>query len=428
MTKISKIKAREILDSRGIPTIETEVVLEDGSKGIASIPSGSSKGKHEAVELRDQDPARFDGMGVLKAVDNVNKTITPELIGKDAAYQGNIDKILIELDGTEDKRNLGANALLSVSQGVLEASAESYNMDIYDYLLSKYQMVNKPKIPTPIFNLINGGKHGAGNLDFQEFHVIPSTRKSYPESLQCGMEIYQSLKKTLIEKGAIHSVGIEGGFAPNLYTNTDALELLIEAIRKTNYHLATDFFFGLDVAASYFYKNNTYHIKDKSHSVEREELIEYYMEINNKYHLFSIEDPLQEDDWKGWQILTKNLQKNTMVVGDDLLCTNHKRVKKAIKEDACNAILVKPNEVGTITELVSVIQTSRDAGWQIIISHRSGETTDDFIADFAVGVGADYTKFGAPARGERIIKYNRLLQINDNINSEETEEKKNEPA
>lgn len=419
MVKITSIKAREILDSRGIPTIECEVNLENNSKGIASIPSGSSKGKHEAVELRDNDPKRFSGQGVLNAVRNVNEVIAPEIIGKDAAYQGNIDQILIELDGTEDKSNLGANSLLSVSQGILEASADSYDMEIYEYLIAKYQMTDEaPSIPIPIFNLINGGKHGAGNLDFQEFHVIPSTRKKYPEALRCGQEIYQALKKTLVEKGAIHSVGIEGGFAPNLYTNIDAFELLNEAIRKTEYRLAADFFFGIDAAASHFYKGNSYHIKDKSNPIERDELIEYYTKINENYHLFSLEDPLYEDDWLGWEIITQTLQENTMIVGDDLLCTNYKRVTKAIQEKACNAILVKPNEVGTITEVLGVIQKCKDAGWQIIISHRSGETTDDFIAEFAVGVGANYTKFGAPARGERIIKYNRLLEISNRVQHE----------
>jgi enolase len=423
MAKIKKIKAREILDSRGLPTIETRIWLEDGSWGIASVPSSSSKGKHEAVEVRDEDPDRYNGMGVLKAVANVNEKIAPELINKDAAYQGKIDQIIIDLDSTENKKNLGVNAVLSVSQAVLEASARSFQMPVYNYLIAKYQVSQKPKVPHLILNMINGGKHGAGNLDFQEFHIIPSTRMKYNQALQCGSEIYQSLKKTLIEKGAIHSVGVEGGFAPNLFSNQDALEITMEAVRKTKYRFAKDLFLGLDVAAGHFYANKKYQIKDRSHSLNQEQLIEYYQDINEQYHLFSLEDALEPEDWYGWSDLTKRLGNNTMIVGDDLLCTNEQRVKKAIKENACNAILVKPNEVGTITETIRVIQVCKEHDWKIVVSHRSGETGDDFIADFAVGIGADYTKFGAPSRGERISKYNRLLKIQQELEKNQNGQK-----
>jgi len=410
--KIKNIKALEILDSRGNPTIETKVVLENKSIGIASIPSGTLIGKYEVVELRDNDPDRFHGMGVLKAVNNVNQIIAPRLIGMDAAYQNQIDKILIEMDGTNNKSKLGGNAILSVSQAILEASAASYNLPIYAYIQAKYQMVNKPpKIPVPIFNIINGGKHGAGNLDFQEFHIIPSSRKSYHEALECGQEIYQSLKETLTYRGAIHSVGDEGGFAPNLFTNMDALEIIMEAIKKTKYQFAKDLFIGLDVAAAFFYKKNKYVIKDRAQAFSRDDFIDYYINLNNEYHLFTLEDPLYQEDWEGWRRLTKALGKSVIIVGDDLLCTNLERIKKAIKEKACSAILVKPNQRGTITETIKAIQIAKEANWKIIVSHRSGETNDDFIADFSVGVGADYIKFGAPARGERIAKYNRLLKI-----------------
>jgi len=415
--KIKAIFAREILDSRGNPTIETEVVLANGSCGIASIPSGTLVGKNEVIELRDNDPDRFNGLGVLKAVDNVNKIIGPKMIGLDAAYQTKVDQLLIELDGTVNKSKLGGNTTLSVSQACLKASAASYQMPIYTYIQAKYQLIDKLNtIPTPIFNIINGGKHGAGNLDFQEFHIIPSSRKSYHQALQSGQEIYQALKNELIRRGAIHSVGVEGGFAPNLFTNIDALEIITQAVTNTKYRFAQDVFLGLDVAAGFFYKNGRYTIKDRTQSFTNDELIDYYQKLNDEYHLFSLEDPLQSEDWQGWQKLTSTLGNNTVIIGDDLLSTNKEKVTKAIKEKTCSAILVKPNQRGTITEVLEVIQIALNAGWKIIVSHRAGETNDDFIADFSVGIGADYIKFGAPARGERISKYNRLLKIEQMIN------------
>jgi len=417
MAKIAKVKAREILDSRGDPTIETTVWLDTGHQGVASIPSGASTGKYEALELRDKDPNRFHGMGVLKAVNNVNNIIAPKILNLDPSKQTALDQALINLDGTANKSKLGANSILSVSQAVLEAASASYNLPIYLYLAKKYSLSNpNKKIPSPTFNIINGGAHGAGNLDFQEFHIIPSVRFSYHQALEIGDGIYHNLEEVLKRRGAVHSVGDEGGFAPNLFTNMDALEVILEAINQTQHKFASDVFLGLDVASNWFYKNGRYQIKDRAQSFTQKELIAYYFELNREYRLFSLEDPLQEDDWEGWTQLTSDLSANTLIVGDDLLSTNKERVKKAIEKKACSAILVKPNQIGTISETIEVIKVCKDAGWKIIVSHRSGETNDNFIADFAVGIGSDYTKFGAPARGERVAKYNRLLAIEAEIN------------
>jgi len=412
MAKIKLIRATEILDSRGNPTIETSVILEGNIVGVASVPSGASIGKYEALELRDNDPQRYQGLGVLKAVDNVNQQIGPQLVGMEARNQQAIDQKLIGLDGTENKTNLGGNAILSVSQAVCKAAAASEKVPNYEHVSHLFgTKLEDLKIPTPILNLINGGKHGAGNLDFQEFHLIPSTEKKYPQALQLGVEIYQKVKQVLIRHGAIHSVGDEGGFAPNLFTNLDALEVLVEAIKESNYQFKKDVFFGLDVAANFFYQNGKYTIRDRTSPLATNEIIEFYRELVGQYPLATLEDPLEDDDWKGWAKLSQVLPE-TIIVGDDLLATNKTRVEKAIKKKACSAILVKPNQIGTIAETIEVIKAARLANWKIIVSHRSGETNDDFIADFSVGVGADYTKFGAPARGERVAKYNRLLAIN----------------
>ncbi len=413
--KIKFIKAREILDSRGNPTLETRVELEDGAVGIASVPSGASVGKYEALELRDEDPHRFNGMGVLKAVENVNKIIAPRLIGLNADNQLEIDKILIALDGTPNKSKLGANSILSVSQGVCEVAAASEKVNNFEHVSHLYGLKKEEmQMPIPIFNLINGGKHGAGNLDFQEFHIIPSPQKTYSEGLKMAEEIYQSVKKILIRNGAIHSVGDEGGFAPDLFTNSDALEVLTQAIKEAGYEFKKDVFLGLDTAAAFFYKDGRYQIRDRSGPMDVDELIEFYKDLIAQYPLLSLEDPIFEDDWRGWQKIKKALP-GVMIIGDDLLATNKRRVEEAIKLQACSSILVKPNQIGTIAETIEVIKIARQAGWKIVVSHRSGETEDDFIADFAVGVKADYVKFGAPARGERVIKYNRLLEIEELI-------------
>lgn len=417
MSIIKSIHAREILDSRGIPTVETVMTADSGETVVASVPSGTSTGIHEAKELRDEDPRRYGGKGVLKAVENVNTVIAKPIVGQDPTKQTAIDQLLINLDGTEDKSKLGANAILSVSQAGCELGAAVSGYPIYAYLALKYRgNMSGLRVPTSTFNVINGGKHGAGNLDFQEFHVIPATNKSYPEALRTGEEIYQKLGEVLAYRGAIHSVGVEGGYAPNLLTNSDALELIVEATLQAGYRPAKDVFYGLDVAATTFCRGGMYTIKDRAGLMSAREIIEYYQELNLKFHLLFLEDPLTEDDFSGWSRLVGEIGKQSVIVGDDLLTTNKDRVSKAIELKAATAILVKPNQIGTISETVEVVQLAKTAGWKVIVSHRSGETNDDFIADFAVGVGADYTKFGAPARGERVAKYNRLLQIETELN------------
>lgn len=420
MATIKSITAREILDSRGIPTIETKVTLKGGFVGIASIPSGASVGKYEALELRDGDPKRYGGLGVLKAVAKVEKVIAPALIGMEARLQLNIDKKMIKLDGTPNKSKLGANTILTVSQGVCEAAAASKKVANYKHVADLYGLKKKDlKIPVPIFNLINGGKHGAGNLEFQEFQVIPSPSRPYRESLRLGEEVYQQIKKILMTREAVYSVGDEGGFTPSLFTNVDGLELLVEAIKTAGYLYREDAFLGLDAAATHFYQRGKYKIRDRTMPMSTDDLIGLYREFTRQYPLLLLEDPLDEDDWIGWRELASQLPA-IILVGDDLLATNYDRVKKAIKEKACSAVLIKPNQVGTISEAIKVIKTARQADWKTIVSHRSGESEDDFIADFAVGVGADYAKFGAPARGERVAKYNRLLEIEEELNKSET--------
>ncbi len=414
MSKIQKIWSRQILDSRGYPTVESACQLDTGEIAVASVPSGASTGTYEALELRDQDPQKYLGKGVSKAVANVNDVLGPGVWGLDVTDQEKVDKRLIELDGTKNKSKYGANAILSVSQVVTKAAALGTKQPLYFWintLAKRVGIKEEVRVPTPIFNMINGGLHGAGNLDFQEFHVIPATSKSFTDSLRMGVEIYMTLGKDLDRRGAIHSVGDEGGYAPNLFTNADALEVLYESIKQTAYQIGRDVFLGLDVAASIFYKNGQYVIKDKSEPLNDDALLEYYKYLNSQYHLAQLEDPFHEDAWESWKKLTDAFQGQLTVVGDDLLVTNVERVQKAIAEKACNAILVKPNQVGTVYETLEVIKLSRDAGWKVTTSHRSGETNDWFIADFAVGTGSDFTKFGAPTRGERVVKYNRLLSI-----------------
>jgi enolase len=412
---VKSVKAREILDSRGTPTIETRIDLDDGSFGISSVPAGTSIGKYEAVELRDNDPARYFSMGVLKAVANVNQIIAPVIIGKPARPQLTIDRMLIALDGTPNKSKLGANAVLSVSEAICKAGAVTKNVPLYSHVADLFGLdKSKLRIPTPMCNVINGGKHGAGNLDFQEFHLIPSSQKSFAEGLRMIAEIYEAVKNVLIQYKAIHSVGYEGGFAPNLFTNLDAFETLSVAIKQTPYQIKSDVYFGLDAAADHFYVNRKYLVKDRPESMSTKELIDYYQQLNEQYHLLSLEDGIDEDDWNGWRLLKDKLP-DTLIVGDDLLATNKIRLKQAIAKKACSAILVKPNQIGTIAETIEVIKIARQANMKVVVSHRSGETNDSFIADFAVGVGADYVKFGAPARGERVEKYNRLMLIESEI-------------
>lgn len=414
MSAISRVWAREILDSRGNPTIEAACQLASGHVAVSSIPSGASTGSHEALELRDGDPKRYKGKGVLKAVDNVNQILGPSVINFDPTDQQKIDKRLIELDGTENKSKLGANSILAVSEAVCKAAAMSQNISLYGWvgqLAQKIGLQTKFKIPTPLFNMINGGLHGAGNLDFQEFFVIPAVAKTWSESIQMGVEAYLTIGENLAHRGAIHSVGDEGGYAPNLFTNADALEILVESIRQTPYQIGRDVFLGLDVAADSFYKDGSYTIRDKSAPMNEDVFIEYYKELNETFRMAVLEDPFHEDAWDSWKKITAALGDHLTIVGDDLLVTNLKRVERAINEKSCNAILIKPNQIGTVSETLEVVKKARNAGWKVVCSHRSGETNDWFIADFSVGIAAEYAKFGAPARGERVAKYNRFSSI-----------------
>lgn len=419
MPKIKSVYAREILDSRGNPTIETTVWSDNGHGAVASIPSGASTGRLEAMELRDGDQSRFGGLGVLKACANVNQIISKYIVGQDPLKQNDIDQILLNTDGTANKSKLGANAVLSVSQACFELGAACAEMPTFEYTSQKYGFPapSPLHLPTPIFNLINGGKHGAGNLDFQEFHCIPSSRKSFSKSLEMGSELYHLLKKTLIEKKATSSVGDEGGFAPSLVSNTDAIELLVETIEGSPYKLNEDVYLGLDIAASSIFQGGKYKLSDAKDPLTGPQMMDFIIDINRKYSLLSIEDPFDQDAWDDWENLTSSIGKQLMIVGDDLLVTNKTRLQEAIKRNACNAVLVKPNQIGTISETVSVIKLAQKNNFSVIVSHRSGDTDEDFLADFAVGVGADFVKFGAPGRGERVAKYNRLLFIQEYLES-----------
>lgn len=411
MTKITRITAREIIDSRATPTIEVSVLTDMGTYGTASVPSGASTGKSEAMELRDADASRYHGKGVLKAVGNVTTLIAPKLIGLEVTDQEKIDQAMISLDGTGNKSKLGANAILGVSIACVKAAANSARVPLFQYLQTRYRPNGEFKLPGPIFNLINGGKHGAGNLDFQEFHVIPSTTLSFSDALRAGAETWINLRTELIHRNAIHSVGDEGGFAPNLFTNSDALELMALVIKNSSYRLGQDLFLGLDVAADEFYKDSHYTIKDSPKPLDREGMISLYQTLIKEYGLLGIEDPLEQEDWDGWAKLRESVPMSTMIIGDDLTTTTTKRLQKAIEKKSCNAIIVKPNQIGTVTETVELTRLAAANNIFTIASHRSGETNDTFIADFAVGLGLNYAKFGAPDRGERVAKYNRLLEI-----------------
>jgi enolase len=429
MATIAGIYAREILDSRGMPTIEVALWLDNGAVVATSVPTGTSVGKYEALELRDNDQERMLGKGVLTAANNINTIIAPQIIGKDPTNQMEIDQLLVNLDGTENKSKLGANAILATSQAVMKAGAISLNVPLYYYIEQKYQLIQELHIPSCIYGMVNGGEHGSGNLDIQEFQVIPASHIDFKPSLEMAVTLYNKIEEILILKGAIHSTGIVGGFTPNLYSNTDVFEIMIETIKTSSYTFAQDLFFGVDVAAAEIYENGKYKLKDKSQPYSSNELLELYKQIRNLYHVFYIEDPYQEDDTDSWKKITQELGETTKIVGDSLLVTNKDKIQKAIDEKLCNTALIKPNQIGTISETIEVIRLAKNAGWQIVMSHRSGETNDDFIADFAVGVGADYTKFGPPNRGERTAKYNRLLQIDFEIEqSKATNTVANNPA
>lgn len=418
MSTISQIHTREILDSRGNPTVETTVILSDNATGTASCPSGASTGTYEAKELRDGDAKRFHGLGVQKAIQNIRNIIAPRLVGKDATKQAEIDNFMITLDSTQNKANFGANAILSVSMAVSKAAAKSLVMPLFQYL-HQYIKTNSAvlKIPSPLFNVINGGKHADGNVDFQEFIITPATSIPYSQALQLASNIYVSLKDTLRQNNYDTLVGDEGGFAPTLASNQAALTLLKQACESAGYRPGYDVFFGLDVASNSFFKNGKYSLKDHPAGVSTNELIAIYEDLYKNFKLLYLEDPLSEDDWDGWSALYTKLANNILIVGDDLVVTNPYRLQMAITKKAISGLVVKPNQIGTVIEALAVVEIARQAGIKVIVSHRSGETNDDFIADFAVAACADYVKFGAPARGERVAKYNRLLQIENELSA-----------
>ena len=405
MSKIKKIYAREILDSRGNPTVEVELELESGIKSMASVPSGASTGKREALELRDNDKNRYHGKGVLKAVSNVNNIINPLLIGLEVKEQRKIDNIMIEKDGTENKELLGANAILGVSLAVLKAAALENNKELYEYLGTNYSM------PRCMMNILNGGAHASNGLDFQEFMIVPN-KEEYRENLRMGSEIFNTLKSVLKEKNLLCGVGDEGGFAPNINSAREALELIKESVEKTGYKFGIDVNIALDVAASEFYNNGLYHLEGKD--ITSNELVEYYKELIRDYPIISIEDGIAEDDYEGWKLLTKELN-SIQLVGDDLFVTNKKLLQMGIDMGIANAILIKLNQIGTVTETLDTIKLAKDNNYNTIISHRSGETDDSYIADFAVGLNAGQLKTGSLSRGERTSKYNRLLRIEEKL-------------
>jgi len=412
---IERVTGREILDSRGNPTLEVEVELAGGTIGLAAVPSGASTGKHEAVELRDGDKSRFGGKGVLKAVANVNEVIASELIGTPATDQTTIDHNLIQLDGTDNKSRLGANAILGASLAVAHAAANFLNMPLYRHLGGE-----NFTLPVPMLNILNGGRHAANSTDLQEFMVVPAGAASFSQAMQMGAEVYQALKKVLKDRGLNTNVGDEGGFAPTLPSNSQAVEAVLAAIEKAGYKPGKDCFIALDPAASEFYKNKKYVLAKEGVSLTSREMVEYYVKWVSQYPIISIEDGMAEDDWAGWQLMTEKLGDKVLLVGDDLYVTNVNRLSKGIKLKASNAILIKPNQIGTLTETIAAVEMAQLAGWKAVVSHRSGETEDTTIADLAVGLNTGLIKAGAPCRSERTAKYNRLLRIEEELGEDAT--------
>lgn len=411
MSTIADIKAFEILDSRGNPTLEVELLSQSGMKAVASVPSGASKGTHEAVELRDADPKRYNGLGVLKSIQIIETIIKPALIKFELGIQHNLDTKLLSLDGTQNKSVLGANTILAVSLAYARLTAQEYGIPLYSYIAKLTGDDVKKSHVTPIFNVINGGLHGSGNITIQEFILFPKKELLFEEKLQMGVELYHHLKKELRKIGKSTSLGDEGGFTPEFANDEEVLSFLTSSISTSVYTYHQDVYLGLDLAASTYYKDGSYHLSGLVKSLENREYTEYLENITRKYQLFSLEDPFYEDAWDQWSALTSKIGNLCMVIGDDLLVTNKARLDEAILRKACTGILVKVNQIGTLTETLEVIRLAKNQKFTIIISHRSGETTDDFIADLAVGTCADFVKFGAPARGERVAKYNRLLHI-----------------
>ncbi len=411
MAKISEVKAREILDSRGNPTVEVDVILDNGIIGRAAVPSGASTGTREAVELRDADKKRYSGKGVLKAVNNVNQIIAPKIKGMNPQKQKEIDLMMIELDGTENKAKLGANAILGVSLAVAKASAQNERLPVYKYLGGE----EARRLPIPFLNILNGGKHADNNVDIQEFMIAPIGAPSFKEALRYAVEVYHTLKSVLKEKGLNTAVGDEGGFAPDLSSNEEAIQVMITAIEKAGYKPGKDIALVLDPAASEFYQDGKYLLKADNKKLSSEEMVEYYANLISKYPIISIEDALAEGDWDGWKILTDKLGKRIQLTGDDIFVTNPKILKQGIEKGIGNSILIKLNQIGTLTETLETVELAKENNYTCVFSHRSGETEDSFLADVSVATNAGQLKTGAPARSERLCKYNQLLRIEEEL-------------
>lgn len=411
MFEIKAIKAREVLDSRGNPTVEVDVCLANGILGRAIVPSGASTGQFEAVELRDGDKKRYLGKGVTKAVNHVNTIIAPQLVGKDVRMQVEIDQFLIHLDGTENKANLGANAILGVSLACAKAAAKASNMSLYRYIGG----TNAKVLPAPMMNILNGGKHADNTVDIQEFMIMPLGAPTFKEALKVGTEVFHALKAVLKDKGYSTAVGDEGGFAPNLKSNEEAFLVIVEAIEKAGYTAGEDVYIAIDVASSELYKDGKYHLTGEGVEKTAEEMIDFYEAMIKKYPIISIEDGLDEDDWTGWKSMTERIGEKVQLVGDDLFVTNTKRLGRGIDNHTANSILIKVNQIGTLTETLEAIELAKEAGYTAVISHRSGETEDVTIADIAVAVNAGQIKTGAPSRTDRVAKYNQLLRIEEEL-------------
>ncbi len=413
MTEIVLIKARQILDSRGNPTLEVDVHLEGGWAGRAAVPSGASTGEYEAVELRDGDKSKYSGKGVLQAIKNVNEIIAPELIGYDCLNQAEIDMKMIEMDGTDNKSKLGANAILGVSLAVARAAAAALDIPLYRYIGG----TNARRLPVPMSNIINGGSHADNNVDLQEFMIMPTGASSFSHAIRMNTEVFHALKAILKSKGYSTGVGDEGGFAPDLKSNEEAIEVIIEAIKAAGYVPGKDISIALDPAASEFFVDGKYYLKAENRHLSSEEMVDYYADLVERYPIVSIEDGLAEDDWAGWKLLNEKLGHKIQIVGDDLFVTNSKRLARGIEEKNANSILIKLNQIGTLTETLDTIEMAKNASFTTVVSHRSGETSDSFIADLAVAVNAGQIKTGSICRSERIEKYNQLLRIEEILGS-----------
>jgi enolase len=411
MTTISDVIAREILDSRGNPTVEVDVVLEDGIVGRAAVPSGASTGTHEAVELRDCDASRYLGKGVLTAVQNVNEKIAPEIIDMDSVDQVGIDRLMIDMDGTPNKENLGANAILGVSLAVAKAAAQALDLPLYRYIGG----VSARTLPVPMMNILNGGKHADSNVDLQEFMVMPVGAETFSDALRMGSEVFHALKKVLKGRGLSTAYGDEGGFAPNLKSNEEAIQVIIEAIEQAGFRPGDQIHLALDPAASEIYEDGKYHLKGEGRVLTSEEMVDYWAALVNRYPIVSIEDGLAEDDWDGWKLLTERIGSHVQLVGDDIFVTNAERISRGIKTGTANSVLIKVNQIGSLTETLDAIEMAKRAGYTAVVSHRSGETEDATIADIVVATNAGQIKTGAPNRTDRVAKYNQLLRIEEEI-------------